>query len=376
MRLDVVAFGVWTLLTGLTCLCAPVLGAAPPADRGPLVLVAATPSEPATLFDADTPALTTELDSILPGTFLQTSAECLHEDPLPGTDEELLLVTQCETTPGPTLYADGCEWRWTDSLELFLGIEGSKQPQDFGVNAQFGGRAHINWAMPLWQEAGLGLQVGTALVQTDHAVAVTSAVEGSSSRTQSFTTLGVFQRLESGWVWGLGHDFLYQEDYDSSVLTQWRGRAGYEFTPRNEAGVMFTIPQKSQEVQWSVVPLELRSLTQGTVYWRHTWAFGGQTTGWVGGAESHGQANAALGDRPKTGTVLVWGADVHVPLNDSWALFGEANFVTPADTGTVDAYLGLAYYPGRGARVWRNRAWSPVLPVVSNSAMPVDLHRR
>lgn len=46
-----------------------------------------------------------------------------------------------------------------------------------------------------------------------------------------------------------------------------------------------------------------------------------------------------------------------------------------ADTGTVDAYLGFAYYPGGGARGWRKKTWSPVLPVANNTSMSIDLSR-
>ncbi len=266
-------------------------------------------------------------------------------------------------------------WNWTDSLELFAGLDGSKQPQDFGVNAQFGGRLHVNWAMPIAQDHGIGIQVGTAVSQTHHAVAVTNAIEGSTRRTQSHTTAGLFQRTESGWTWALVDDFLYQEDYDSTALMQLRGRVGYDLNGRDEVGVFAMAPLIGADANWAGNAVHLRPLAQGSLFWRHTWEIGGQTTGWLGMSERHGQANAALGDRARTGVVPVFGSDVHLPLNDRWALYGEANFVTPADTGTVDAFLGFAYYPGGGAVLWRKRAYSPVLPVASSPSMSVNLTR-
>lgn len=266
-------------------------------------------------------------------------------------------------------------WSWTDSLELFVGLDGSKQPQDFGVNAQFGGRIHANWAIPLWEEKGIGFQIGTAVTQADHAVSVTHAIEGSSSRTQSFTTLGIFQRTDSGLTWAVVNDILFQDDYSRETLDQWRARVGYYLNDQDEVGVMGMLPQKSANASWAGIPVHLSPLRQGDLFWRHTWAFGGQTTGWLGVADRHGQANVALGDRSGTNHVVVFGADLQVPLNDHWALFGEANFVTPADTGTVDAYLGFAYYPGGGAVGWRRRAWSPVLPVASSPSFVTNLTR-
>ena len=266
-------------------------------------------------------------------------------------------------------------WKWSDSLELFMGLDGSKQPQDFGVNAQFGGRVQANLGVPLWEENGIGFQIGTAVTQADHAVAVTHAIEGSSSRTQSFTTMGVFQRTESGWTWAIVNDVLYQQDYDRETLDQWRARVGFDLNGRDEIGIMGSIPQAGANASWAGIDVHLSPLRQGSMFWRHDWESGAQTTGWFGIADRHGQANAAINDRPNTNYVIVFGADLQVPLNNYWALFGEANFVMPSDTGSVDAYLGFAYYPGGGAFGWRRRTWSPVLPVASSPSFVTNLTR-
>ncbi|WP_146505701.1 hypothetical protein [Rubinisphaera italica] len=57
-----------------------------------------------------------------------------------------------------------CESSWMDVLEFFAGLEGSKQPQDFGVNAHMGTRVHVNYGSIIVPEWGLGLQVGTAII--------------------------------------------------------------------------------------------------------------------------------------------------------------------------------------------------------------------
>ena len=72
---------------------------------------------------------------------------------------------------------------------------------------------------------------------------------------------------------------------------------------------------------------------------------------------------------------MVFGADVHIPLDDHLAIFGEANFVAPSDSGSVDSYLGLVYYPDGGARRGRVSRYSAILPVASNPTMTVDLRR-
>jgi hypothetical protein len=55
-------------------------------------------------------------------------------------------------------------------------------------------------------------------------------------------------------------------------------------------------------------------------------------------------------------------------------LYGQANFLTPADTGTVDAFLGIAYYPG-GSHGARERQFAPRLSVANNTTFANDLSR-
>jgi hypothetical protein len=262
-----------------------------------------------------------------------------------------------------------------DNLSLFLGLEGSKQPQDFGVNAHFGGRFAANWGMPLVRDHGVGVQIGTSINYTDNAVQVFERIEGTTGRFQSLTTVGVFQRTAGGLVWGAGYDFLFADYFDEFYLGQWRGTAGYALNCCDEFGVRVAISDKRESGSFGAIPVTLDPITQGSLYWRHTWESLTETSFWVGIAEGHGEANVALGDRPPVDERLVFGADIHVPLTDRLALFGEANFITPADTGTVDAYLGVVYYPAGGAHYARKRPFAPVLPVASNPSFSVDLAR-
>jgi uncharacterized protein DUF6666 len=281
--------------------------------------------------------------------------------------------------PSPWIPSDPA--RWWDNLELFGGFEGSKQPQDFGTNAQFGGRVSANLGIPLFAEAGIGLQVGTSGNFTDNAVQVFDRVEGNRSRVQNYSTVGVFQRAPSGLVWALVYDFLYEDYYDTFFLGQWRATLGYQFTQCDEIGAWGTVAQQSDHGNFGpgpavpAIPVELRPIDQASLFWRHTWDNYAQTTIWCGGCPGHGQVDVALGDLPRTGPCVVFGADVHIPLNDHWALFGEANFLTPCDSGTVDAYLGFCYYIDGTARGFRMRQWAPVLPVANNTSFATDLLR-
>jgi hypothetical protein len=266
-------------------------------------------------------------------------------------------------------------WSWLDTLELFGGLEGSKQPQDFGVNAEFGGRLHVNWGAPLLPAWGIGVQIGTAVDLTDNAVQVFERLEGNSDRVQEFTTVGIFQRI-GALNWAVVYDFLEESYYDHFNLGQVRARLGYHITQCDEIGAWGTIATEKDNGTFADIPLTLRPIDQASAFWRHTWENCSQTTLWVGGCPGHGQVNLALGDLPPVGPRVVFGADLHIPLSDHWAIFGEANFFTPANSGTVDAYLGFCYYIGGTAHGFRERQFSPVLPVADDTDFAVDLNRR
>lgn len=285
--------------------------------------------------------------------------------------------SDCGDCSADSLCRDGCYDAWYgDGLTLFAGIEGSKQPQDFGVNANLGGRVRANYAAPLWQEHGIGFQVGTAINSTANAVRVYELVGEETDRFQSFTSLGLFQRTDSGWFWGFTYDYLYQESFDEFDLSQWRVRLGKRVSHYTELGVTAHISDASDTGVFNGLTTEtvtLEPITQGSAYWRTFWESGAQTTVWAGLAEGHGENNAVTGASLAQDTVFVFGADVFAPLNDCMAIYGETNLMMPADTGTVDAYLGLEFYPWGGAYQGRRTRYSSLLPVASSTSMSVDL---
>lgn len=265
--------------------------------------------------------------------------------------------------------------RWLENGSLFLGIDGSKQPQDFGINANFGGRSAINWGIPLIQEWGLGAQVGTALNASANAVQVPELLGESSDRWQSFTTVGLFQRTDVGWQWGGAYDFLEQESFDRFRLGQWRLMGALELNPRYLVGIQVALPSYGDTGFFDSDRVRLDPIAQGSLFWRQTWESHVQTTFWGGIAEGHSEANAVTGDRPPLDEQFVFGADFYAPLGDRLALFGEANFIMPPDTGTVDAYLGVVFFPWGDAWHARQLRFSPLFSVANNTNLAVDLSR-
>lgn len=318
---------------------------------------------------------------------------CVSNSKLRGSDTRMRLVSRGRMDAGrsqspadtddqdttfrvePTNWEQGDDcWHPLDTLMLFGGLEGSKQPQDFGVNANFGSRWAFNWGFPLLQEYGIGAQIGTSINQTDNAVQVFERLSQSTNRTQNFSTIGVFQRINN-WRWAIGYDFLYESYYDQFFLGQWRGRGGYAVTEKDEFGVWFAISQHSDSGNFSTIPVTLTPLTQGSAYWQHQFSAGTRTTAWAGVSEGHAQANLALGDLKKTGPQFVFGAEIDVPLNQFFAIYGQANFISPADTGTVDSYLGIAYYPGGHAFPTTRSPFEPLLALANSTMFATNLKR-
>ena len=285
------------------------------------------------------------------------------------------LATGCDATDA--CYADVCEKEINplfENISVFAGIDGSKQPQDLGVNALLGGRIALNWGIPIVEAWGIGLQIGSSVVGSSNAVRVFDRVEGTSGRLQSFSTVAIFQRFDWGFKWSAGYDVLYEDYYDQFTLGQYRFRAGYDITARDEVGIWGALQGFGQTGFFSTIPVRLNAINQVSAYIKHTWKSNVQTTAWGGMVDGHGTVNVALGDPPPDHQRFLCGANIFAPLNDYLAIWGETNLIFPADTGTVDAYLGIAFYPG-GAVGANDRKFAPLLPVASSTSFSVDATR-
>ena len=265
---------------------------------------------------------------------------------------------------------------WFDELTLFGGLDGSKQPQDFGANANLGGHVHFNWGVPVSDERGIGLQIGSTIIATDNAVQVYELLGEATTRFQNFTTVGLFQRTASGFAWGFAYDFLNEDSFDDFSLSQWRLRGAYDLGPCDQIGVTVNLGDRSDSGTFNgptPANVRLRAIDQGSLYWRHWWQTGVQTTSWIGIAEGHSENNAVTGPAPAFDESLLIGADILAPLNNHFALYGETNLIFPADTGTVDAFMGIRFFPGGGARRARRGRFAPLLPVATPTSFSTDL---
>lgn len=262
-----------------------------------------------------------------------------------------------------------------DNFSVFLGFEGSKQPQDFGGSGQFGGRAALNWGLPLVAPWGLGAQFGTSIDAMAATTLPTQSPLGSVGRTQNFTTVGVFQRTRFGANWGVVYDFLAQEYYDSAFLGQWRINVSLDVTPRSTFGAWSALNGFGDRANFGTSEVMLSPITQTNVYWRYQWPTAVFTTLWCGMANRRSPIDPVQAERPRFRDTFVFGAELLVPLTDRLAIFGQGNFITPVASGTVDAYLGFVFYPRGGVRRAYSATYAPLQTVAAPTNFALDLRR-
>ncbi|MFK7769077.1 MAG: DUF6666 family protein [Mariniblastus sp.] len=295
--------------------------------------------------------------------------ECLSDCDLP-------YLTQNSISPRQ-LNADSRAESRLGTFTSFFGVDGSKQPQDFGANANFGAAAKLNYSGPLFRDQGIGFQVGSRVTFSGNAVQVYELVGEAKDRFQNFTTVGLFQRFDSGFGYGFAYDHLSQESFDNFTLAQWRFRASFELTPVNEIGVTVNFSDRNDTGRFNAESIVLDPVEQLHIYLRRDWQSGVNTSFWLGIADKHSEENVLTGTLPPKDNQLLFGAEIFAPLNDWMAIYGETNLIMPADTGAVDAYLGIQIAP-QGIRRSKSRQnrFRSFLPVASNPTFTVDLNRQ
>ena len=268
------------------------------------------------------------------------------------------------------------EWQSPGFISVFTGIEGSKQPQDFGVNANLGVRGAISIGSPLFPKYGIGVQAGTAIVGSGNAVQVFELLGESTERWQSFNTIGLFQRLPSGFSWGFAYDYVHQDSYDSFDLGQWRIRASQVLGETLEVGATVSVSDRSDNGRFNTTEVELTPMQVFQVYLRKYWETGSYTTAWIGLSDGHSEENVVTGGLPAKNDTPLFGADFFAPLNSHLAIYGEANLIFPSDTGAVDAFLGFEFTPFSTTYGKSSNRYRPFIPLAGSTTFTTNLSRR
>lgn len=324
-----------------------------------------------TLTDSQVSELKLLLDMLVADSYGQTRPASLGEQS--NTTESVEFSAAPTSTPDDKVHVDAEEFEATiyaseegllENLSLSTTFEAFKGPMALGDrNDNSGVRLGVNWGYPVWDECGLGVQLGTAATFANFSG---REFMGDDDRFQSFTTAGLFQR-QSGFHWAFAHDFLLDDHYLRYNLHQWRGQIGCEVTPNDEIGIWaatadngdrddLRLPGPRGAGAAPVVVEEHRDpLTQGNLFWRHLWCHDTATRVWVGVADGHG------------GCVV--GGDARAPLGDMIALVAEANYLSDE---IWNLSIGIAIYPGLTGREANSNRYAPLLPVANNGTFAVD----
>ena len=282
-----------------------------------------------------------------------------------------------DTNRIPAIQSDQSDQYHGGTFLAFIGNDGSKQPQDFGANANVGVAASLSYSGPLLESRGVGFQIGSRVTFTGNGVQVFEILGEPQDRFQNFTTVGVFQRLDNGISLGAAYDFLNQESFDNFTLSQWRVRASFDISPANELGVTINLSDRSDSGFFNTMPVELDPIEQLKLFFKHRWQSGVETSFWVGVADAHSEENVLTGTLPRKTNQILFGSEFHAPLSQKLAIYGETNLIMPADTGAIDAFLGMQFAPQgvKRSRSRRNR-FRAFLPVASSPSFTTDLNRR
>lgn len=261
-----------------------------------------------------------------------------------------------------------------DDLSIFGGVQGFTGPKNRGQTGSFGFHEGFNWGMPVpCMSNCLGMQFGARFAQSN----LSAAEFTPENRHQVFLTGGLFRRVDWGLQAGIVFDYLHDDWYNETSLTQLRAEVGWVFPCSHEIGFWMTSSldeetATSQVFTSPAVSVLINETWEATdlyaFYYRHHFQEWEGATGRV----YAGFSGAADG---------VIGTDFHVPLTCDLAL--EAGFTYlvpeqaegPAGAGNEQESWNLAvslvWYPGCGTAFGKSYT-SPLFNVADNGSFMVD----
>ena len=137
----------------------------------------------------------------------------------------------------------------------------------------------------------------------------------------------MFQRIESeegALTWGFAYDWLFDDYYSDFTFGQWRVKAAWELSPCNEIGISAALPERGSSATptGEATRFTFRPISQGCLYWKHTWCNDASLTGRFGMAERPG--------------LFVFGAESRMPLTKNVAMTSNFSYIMPVEpAGTI-----------------------------------------
>jgi hypothetical protein len=234
-----------------------------------------------------------------------------------------------------------------------------------------GGMFSLNAGAPFTADGEIGFQIGGTYVESE---------EGA----QGFFTTGFFHRCQAGSCpinWGAVFDIAY-DDFIDYCIGQFRFKAGYAVTSRDEIGGWLSVGTNTEHVFLSgtdvidgdptltlndnVIEARVRPECNGYIFWRHVMTSGCEGTFFMGGRENLGGS-------------FILGYTAQLPMSDCCSILSGGHWSQDSDDrGSYDVYIGLGYYPGGNARstgACGNR-FLPYQEAANNNVMPMSINPR
>lgn len=273
--------------------------------------------------------------------------------------------SQCCLLPCPQI-----PW---DNLTIFGGVEGFTGPKNGGQTGSFGFHEGANWGAPLPCFNGcLGMQLGAQVTQAN----LSGSEFTPETRHQTFVTGGLFRRVDSGLQYGLVFDYLSDDWYTNTDLTQLRAEVAWVFPSAHELGFWMTASMDEDTANATVfdnqIPVTGPASWKGTdlyaFFYRHRFS------GWEGAtgrlfAGFSGESDGFIG------------SDVQVPLSCDIALQAGFAYLVPeetkgpASTGNEqeswNVGISLVWYPGCATSSSKSY-FAPLFNVADNGSFMVD----
>lgn len=280
---------------------------------------------------------------------------------------------------------------WRDNTVVWFGGDAYKSlgdtgrpnfnPNPFALGNSFGLVTGFNTGFALGDSRVRAQLGGSYGVYDFKGRTTTFPVSDDSLEQQTFVTAGFYKRGDvccgDRISWGAVYDWMGAHQWgwagNELYLGQVRLLGGYAINECNEIGVWGTFQAQDDSVALNFPPTvnstDVRAKNQLNTYWRHNWAFGGNTNAYVGVLDSADNGSwlfGLLGDAPLSNNVSLYG-------NFTYVAAGSATGLVGASEEQWNVGAGLQFFLGGKAvsPTVTGNAGLPLLPVANNGSFLV-----
>jgi hypothetical protein len=252
--------------------------------------------------------------------------------------------------------------------DFYSGVQSFSGPANRGGAGSFGLHQGLNVGLPVWdQGCGLGMQAGVHFTQSNF----NGTDFTDDDRSQVFTTLGLFRRVDWGLQWGVAVDYLHEDWYYQADLTQLRGELSWMMPEGSDIGFMFASSLQDDETTTSLLTNNILNTTTETFestdlfafFVRRAYCNGGEARLFAGFS---GQSDGLLG------------GNFSMPLQNNVSCRADLTYLIPEqgklDGGHVEESwnMGFSVVFNSGCGPCGKNYYRPLFNVANNGSFLVD----